>query len=234
VSDYSPAVLVANWLEVTDPFATSSTAPNRKVPNVGHVMGAWIRCIGQLGIHFIPATDATILRGILAVVGDTMEDDVDRTDVAKAGVNVIQNIKGTGIKIMNLFTISTDVAYLFANGILMRNYIKVSGEDSLASTENTPNSFNRIKASKMAMLTFLYNIWKKGSTGTVSEGESFGQSFNEDGTATSPEDHFQVIADITNNPQAKINLGERNIWVYFTYPSPAGSIVIGVGILLRS
>jgi phage tail sheath protein FI len=233
VSDFRPAVIVANWLKVEDPFSNSTIAPPRHVPNVGHIMGAWIRCIEELGIHFIPATSATILRGILGIVGDTLKDDRDRTDVAEAGVNVIQDITGTGIKIMNLFTISTDIAYLFANIILMRNFIKVSGEDSLNETENTPNSINRIRSSKMAMLTFLYRLWERGSTGNVAIGETFGQSEDEDGNLTSPEDHFQVIADITNNPQTKINLGERNIWVYFTGPSPAGSIVIGVGVLIR-
>lgn len=233
-SDFNPSVIVANWLEVQDPFATSPTAPNRNVPSVGHTMGAWVRSIGQLGVHFVPATDATTVRGALAVVGETLEDDVDRTDVAKAGVNVIQQIVGTGIKIMNFFTPSTDEAYLFGNGILMRNYIKVSAQDSLASSENTPNSFNRILTDRMAMLTFMYQLWEKGSTGLVAAGETFGQTFNEDGTPTVPEDHFQVIADLTNNPQNKINVGERNIWVYFSFPSPAGSIVIGVGILLRA
>ncbi len=234
VSDFSPSVIVANWLEVQDPFASSSTAPNRHVPNGGHVMGAWIRCVNQLGIHFIPATEATTLRGCLAVVGDTFENDVDRTDLAKAGINVIQKITGIGIKIMNLFTNSTDRAYFFANGIFMRNYIKVSAQDSLSSSENTPNSFNRIQADKMAVLTFMYQLWEKGSTLTVATGETFGQSFNDDGSPTVAEDHFQVIADLVNNPQSLINIGERNIWVYFSYPTPAGSLVIGVGILVRT
>jgi hypothetical protein len=85
----------------------------------------------------------------------------------------------------------------------------------------------------MAMLVFLYKLWANGSTGTVPEGETFGQSEDENNVPTAPEDHFQVIADLTNNPQSKIDSGERNIWVYFTYPAPAGSIEIGVGILLR-
>ena len=234
VSDFNPSVIVANWLKVTDPFSNSAIAPPRTVPNVGHVMGVWIRTIGLLGIHYIPATDATTLRGVLGVVGDTFKNDVDRTDIAEAGVNLIQEIEGTGIRVMNLFTTSTDEAYLFGNGILMRNFLKVSSEDSLASSENTPNSINRISADKMAVLTFLYSLWFNGSTGTVPPGETFGQSFNEDGTPTAPEDHFQVIADLSNNPQSKINLGERNVFVYFSFPAPAGSIVIGVGILLRN
>ena len=45
---------------------------------------------------------------------------------------------------------------------------------------------------------------------------------------------FEVVADSSNNPQNKLNIGERNVWVWFTFPTPAGSIEIGVGILLRS
>ncbi len=228
VSTFQPAKIYANWLKVSDPFANSVIAPDRTVPNVGHVMGAWVQCIGLLGIHYSPATNRTILQGVNGVVGDQFLDDTDRTEIAENGVNLIQEITGTGIKLANSFTVSTDTAYLFSNGILMRNFIKVSAEDSLASSENTPNSLNRIKEDKMAILTFLYNLWFRGSTGDVPEGETYGQ---QEGTVA--EDHFQVIADATNNPQSAINLGERTIWVYFTYPAPAGSIVIGVGILVR-
>lgn len=232
-SDFNPMVIVANWLEVSDPFANSAVAPNRNVPCVGHVMGAWIRCIGLLGVHFIPATNATVLNGILAVVGDQFLNDRDRTEIAETGVNLIQEITGVGIKIANLFTGSTETAYLFGNGILMRNFIKVSAEDSLSSTENTPNSLARISSGKMALLTFLYQLWNRGSTGSVPIGETFGQGQNDDGTPTVAEDHFEVNSDITVNPQSKINLGERTYEVYFSYPSPAGSIQIGVGVLLR-
>ena len=232
-SDFSPGIIAANWLKVSDPFSNSAIAPPRTVPNVGHVMGIWVRTIGLLGIHYIPSTNATIMNGVLGVVGDQFLDDTDRTDLAEAGINLIQEKAGVGVKVANFFTTSTDTAYLFGNGILMRNFIKVSAEDSLADSENTPNSNNRISSDKMALLTFMYGLWFRGSTGTAPEGETFGQSFNADGTPTVADDHFQVVADITNNPQANINLGERTIYVYFSYPAPAGSIVIGVGILLR-
>jgi phage tail sheath protein FI len=196
-------------------------------------MGAWINTIGTLGVHFIPATNATILNGIIGVVGDQFLDDNDRTAIAKAGVNLIQEKTGTGTKIANLFTVSTDTAYLFGNGILMRNFIKVSAQDSLSVSENTPNSFNRINADKMALLGFLYGLWYKGSTGTVPEGETFGQGQDTNGAVTVATDHFQVNSDISVNPQSKIDIGERTHQIYFTYPAPAGSIEIGVGILLR-
>jgi hypothetical protein len=227
-------VVVAQWLGVTDPFVTSLIAPDRQIPNMGHVMGAWIRSIGTKGVHYIPATKDINLFGINSVIGDQIVNDVDRTTLAQAGVNVIQQLPGFGIVIRNLFTPSTATEFMFSNGVVMRNYIKVSIVDSLQTSENMPNSINRIREDRMAALQFLYRLWNRGSTGNVPLGETFGQSQDAQGNPTNPEDHFEVVSDITNNPQAQINLGQRNIDIYFTYPTPAGSIKVGVGILLRS
>jgi hypothetical protein len=76
-------------------------------------------------------------------------------------------------------------------------------------------------------------LWENGSTGNVPSGETFGQTFGENGKPTGPNDHFEVQADEINNPQTSINAGERNLDVAFTYPAPTGSIRIGVGILLK-
>jgi hypothetical protein len=231
-SDEVDGVIVANWVKVEDPFATSVLAPARHVPNIGHVMGAWIRSIGLYGIHIIPAIRQVPLYGIIGVVGDQFLDNDDRTEIAETGINLIQELEGVGIIIRNFFTPSTDLAYMFANGILMKDYIKVSAVDSLQNSENMPNSINRIKEDKMAILQFLYRLWESGSTGNVPEGETFGRTQDEDGNESNPTNHFEVKADIINNPQTSINAGERNLDTYFTYPTPAGSIKIGVGILL--
>lgn len=234
-SDDVLGVIVANWLKVTNPFATSVLSPDREIPNVGHVMGNWIRSIGLNGIHFIPSVKTNPIYGVNGIVGSTFLDNTDRTDLSDAGINVIQSITGYGIIIRNFFTPSITLEYSFGNGILMREFIKVSAVDSLQDTENTPNSLNRITENRMAVLGFMYDLWTRGSTGSVPVGETFGQSFNEeDNSETKPTDHFEVIADITNNPQTKINAGERNIDIYFTYPAPAGSIKIGAGFILRS
>ena len=90
----------------------------------------------------------------------------------------------------------------------------------------------RIQASRDAMLQFFYRVWFNGSTGSVPAGESFGQSENTDGTSTIPEQHFEVIGNIINNPQANINAGERNLDAYFSCPAAASSIYIGCGLLL--
>lgn len=232
-SDDVLSILTGHWLQITDPFTTSPIAPPREIPNVGHVMGIWVRSIGQKGIHFVPALKDNPILGIVGIVGDQFLDDADRTDIAQAGVNCIQFIQGSGFVLRNFFTASTSVEFQFANGIMMREFIKVSAVDSLQSSENTPNSFNRIKNDKSAVEAFMYRLWFVGSTGNVPEGETFGQGQTDAGEPTGPTDHFEVTASPKNNPQAKINAGERNIDTYFTFPAPGGSIKIGVGILLR-
>lgn len=231
-SDAVLTVLVAHWLQITDPFATSEISPLRNVPSVGAVMGAWIRTIGTLGIHYIPVKQ-TSLFGVSGLVGTQFTSDTDRTTLATASVNCIEYLAGYGYVIRNLFTGSTVTEFKFANGLMMREMIKVSGVDSLNGSENQPNAFNRILEDKMAMITFLRRLWDQGSTGSVPRGETFGISINSDGSPTRFEDHVEVIADIVNNPSDKIALGERNIDVYYTYPAPAGSIRIRVGIMLK-
>jgi hypothetical protein len=233
-SDDVAGVINADWLKITDPFSTSTIAPDRHIPNVGHIMGAWIRSIEKLGIHFIPAVREMPIFGVNDIVRTTVWSDVDRTDLAESGINIIDFINGAGLLIRNFFTPSTTQEFQFANGILMRDFIKVSSVGSLQTSENTPNSFTRIKEDKMAVLNFYLNLWQRGSTGTVTEGETFGQSINTDGSKTTWEDHIEVQADLINNPQSGINAGERNVDSWFSYPAPTGSIRIGVGLLLRS
>jgi hypothetical protein len=233
-SDDVLGVIYDARLKIEDPFATSTLAPPRIIPNVGHMMGVWIRTIGTKGVHYIPQKDTPIF-GILGLDNDNLlgTTDVDRTDIAEAGVNLIQFVQGSGFVSRNSFTPSTTTEFRFANGLVMRNFIKVSAIDSLQVAENRPNSFNRITNNRTGVLSFLYTLWREGSTGSVPTGETFGQSFNEDGTATVATDHFEVIADLTNNPQSSINNGEQNYFIYFTYPAPSGSIEIGVGFILR-
>ena len=233
-SDAVLGVIPAQWLLVQDPFNSNGNAPYRHVPNGGHIMGLWVRCIAQKGVHWIPCTQDMPIYGAAGISGDQILDDQDRTDVAGAGVNCIQQLPGLGTVLRNMFTASTATEFMFANGLLMRDFVKVSAVSSLQSSENTPNSLNRIKEDKTAILNFLYRLWNVGSTGFSPLGEFFGQSQNSDGTPTKPEQHFEVQADLVNNPLTSINVGQRNLDTWFTYPTPAGSIRIGVGILLRS
>jgi hypothetical protein len=234
-SDGVLGTMAADWIQITDPFATSSLAPKREIPNAGHVMGCILRTIGLKGIHYIPQKD-TPLFGVEGLANSNIStiSDTDRTDLANAGVNVIQFVSGYGYIIRNLRTPSTAREFKWLNSMVMRDYIKVSVINSLQPSENEPNSFDNIKDGKDAINNFGYDLWKRGSTGNVKLGETFAQTQNSDGSLTQFTDHYQVIGDITNNPQSSIEAGQRNYSVYFTFPAPTESILISVGIWLRS
>jgi len=227
-------VYVHNWLAVPDPFAGASSAPYRAVPNVGHLMGWWISSLNSDGIHAIPARKSRPVLGASDVYGEQGLDDDDRTDMAAAGANVIQNVTGKGIVVRNLFTLSTDQAFRYANAVLMRNYVKISGVDSLQDSENTPNDIGHVREDRAAMLQFMHRLWMRGSTGNIKEGETFGQYEKDDGTVSTEAEAYEVIADATNNSVATLQAGERNIDVWFMFPAPAGSIKIGVGLIYKT
>jgi len=197
-------------------------------------MGLWCQSIGAKGVHYIPCTKDMAIQGLVGLVGPQFPVPQDRTDIANAGCNCVEYLTGFGYIFRNAFTPSTATEFQFGNGVLMRNFIKVSIVTSLQTSENTPNSLFRIALDRQAVLNFLYQLWNVGSSGNVPTGETFGQIFNPDGSVMQPTQHFEVRADSVNNPQSSLNSGNRNLDVYFTYPTPAGSIKIGVGILLRN
>lgn len=227
------AGLVGHWGLRQDPFQVSLSGAPRHVPLVGHVMGLACRGVGSKGVHASIATRDMPILGLVGISGTQFTDAKDRTDLANAGINCVEYLAGYGYVLRNWLTPSTLQEFQFANGVVMRNFIKVSSVNSLQVSENTPNAYNRISSDRTAILTFLYKMWQSGSTGNVAEGETFGQYQNADGSLSKPTDHFEVRADLVNNPLSSQQAGNRNYDVYFTYPAPAGSIKIGVGIMLR-
>ena len=233
-SDEVDAIFVHNWLYVADPFASSGVSPYRAIPAVGHLMGFAVSGIAELGVHAIPAWKGRALLGVADVVGEQGLDDQDRTDMADAGVNVIQNVSGRGIIVRNWFTPSTAVEFKYGNSLLMRNYIKVSVVDSLQDSENTPNDIGHVREDKSAFMQFMTKLWLRGSNGNIKEGETFGQYEAADGKVSTKEDAFEIVADATNNDVATLQAGERNLDCWFMFPAPAGSIKIGVGIMYKT
>jgi hypothetical protein len=231
--DEVDGVYVHNWVKISDPFSNSGAA-TRIVPGCGHLMGAWIRSIARNGIHSSPARRNIPLMGIIEPVGFTAENDFDRTDLAEAGVNVIQNVRGVGTILRNLFSLSTSPEFKFANAVIQRNFIKISCVDALRISENTPNNIDSVLNDRIIVINFMHKLWKQGSNGSIKEGETFGQYMLDDGSLSAEEDGYEVIADASNNPVSQLQIGSRNIDVYFMFPAPAGSIKIGVGIIYKA
>ncbi|MDR2193871.1 MAG: hypothetical protein LBP19_05310 [Treponema sp.] len=231
--DEVDGVYVHNWVKISDPFSNSGTA-TRIVPNCGHLMGAWIRSIARNGIHSSPARRNIPLMGIIEPVGFTADNDFDRTELAEAGVNVIQQARGIGIMLRNLFSLSTSPEFKFANAIIQRNFIKISCVTALQISENTPNNIESVLNDRVTVINFMHKLWKQGSNGNTKEGETFGQYMRDDGSLSTEADGYEVIADASNNPVSQLQIGNRNIDVYFMFPAPAGSIKIGVGIIYKA
>jgi len=233
-SDEVDAVYVHNWVGVSDPFASSYAAPKRAVPNAGHLMGEWIASIATYGIHASPARRAITIKGASEVYGFQALDDEDRTELAEAGCNVLQAVSGLGVILRNLFTVSTASEFRYSNAVIQRNFIKVSCVESLQDSENSPNSIASVREDRMACLQFMNRLWAKGSTGNVKEGETFGQYEKDDGTTSTKDDAFEVIADASNNSVATLQAGNRNVDMWFMFPAPAGSIRVGVGLIYKT
>jgi hypothetical protein len=223
-----------HWLKVTDPFNPNVPNMYRAVPNVGHMLGYALQIIGTKGIHYAWCQKDVPLAGCTDVYGTQFTADQDRTDLSAVGVNCIQNLPGYGIIPRNSFALSSAEEFRHIQGPMLRDMIKVSAVDSLQGSENKPNTFARIVADKMAVLSFIRRLWLVGSTGNVPEGESLGQTINADGTATKFDQHYSLQADLVNNPQSEIQAGHRHIDGWITYPAEANTIEIGVGILLLS
>lgn len=226
------------WGYKTDPYQSNPAAPFRAVPPIGAVAGLYIRIINKYGIHYTPGIQIESIVGWQDVYGEQALDDIDRTTLANAGVNAIQNLSGIGIVLRNAFTPSSTIDYVFVNGLVMGNYIKVSSQGSLATTENLPLTFAKLQADRSAIDMFMRNLWRSGSTGNVPEGETFGGvvTQRDDGSlvASTYQQSVSVEANLANNPQSQISSGNEQIWVYFMRPAPAGSIRIGVGIQLAA
>jgi hypothetical protein len=172
--------------------------------------------------------------GVIEPVGFDAKDDLDRTELADAGVNVIQNIHGIGTVLRNLFALSTSPEFRFANAIIQRNFIKVSCVDALQISENTPNNIANVENDRVIIINFMHKLWQQGSNSVVREGETFGQYILENGGLSKESDAYDVIADASNNPVSSLQLGQRNIDVFFMFPAPAGSIRIGVGLIYKA
>jgi hypothetical protein len=155
--DEVDGVYVHNWLKVADPFSTTDVAV-RIVPNCGHLMGQWMRSIARNGVHSSPARKNVPVLGVIEPVGFTAQDDLDRTALADAGVNVIQNIRGVGIVLRNLFALSTSPEYRFANALMQRNFIKMSCVAALQGSENSPNNIGEVEKDRVIIINFMHRL----------------------------------------------------------------------------
>jgi hypothetical protein len=233
-SNQVQGVINASWRNVVDPIGVGAN-PVLRVPTVGAYVGAWIwTALTGLGIHQIAAGDDVPLIGFEATP-DATEDaftEQERTEILETGVNLIQFIPGIGLSARSGRTPSTNVGALFANYLLMQNFIKVSSVESLHRTESRPNRITALQEYGRAIQDFGRKLYEGSFPFGIDSEGAFGQFFLANGDVSGFDDVFVVQADQFNNPNSSINNGEGNIFVRFFPPAPLESLAIGVGVLI--
>lgn len=233
-SNQVQGVINASWRNVADPIGVGAN-PVLRVPTSGGYVGAWIwTAITGLGIHQIAAGDDVTLLGFESTP-DATEDaftEQERTEILETGVNLIQFIPGVGLSARSARTPSTNIGALFANYILMQNFIKVSAVESLHRTESRPNRITALQEYGRAIKDFGAKLYEGSFPFGIDASGAFGEFFLEDGSISGFDDVFIVQADQFNNPNTSINNGEGSIFVRFFPPAPLESLGIGVGVLI--
>lgn len=227
-------VINASWRNVSDPIGVGAN-PVLRIPTVGAYCGAWIyTALSSLGIHQIAAGDDVTLAGFEATPDATTDTftEQERTEILDCGINLIQFIPGVGLSARSGRTPSTNTGALFANYLLMQNFIKVSAVESLHRTESRPNRITAIQEYGRAIKDFGRKLYEGSYPFGIDSSGAFGQFFLPDGSVSKFDDVFIVQADQFNNNNASINNGEANIFVRFFPPAPLESLGIGVGVLI--
>lgn len=223
----------AQWLQVSDPIGVGVN-PLIDVPNVGHMMGYTLSRIANEGYQRVPAGPQVSIQGVENTTGGKAKQilsDLERTELADLGVNVIQFITGSGFVLRNARTISSDLAYRWFNQNFMRIVYKKTFEDSLKGFENRENGTALLDDINFLIGRFLEADYE-GSARTGGK-SAFLQVTKADGSASTFADVVQIIADESNNTVQDVLQGRVNVDIYFTPPPPAESIRIGVGISLN-
>lgn len=203
--------LYGPWLIVSDPIGTG-TAPLKRLPPSGHVMGAYARIETARGVWKAPAGDEATLLGVLDV--EYRMSDGEHTDLVRNGsVNGVRAVPRAGVIVDASRTLSTDTRWLYVNVRLLFNFVKSSLKQGLRWVRQEPNRdtlWNAIKFNSVR--PFLLGLWRQGAFGT--------------GTA---DQTFTVICDESNNPPNEVEQGNLKVEVYFYPARPAETIVIIVG-----
>lgn len=230
-SDIVNGVICASWRNVADPL---SNQPNGylEIPTNGAICGAWIRTFYTLGFHRSPAGYDVPLAGFIdtpLATEDTFTEQ-QRTDIANAGINLIQKVAGAGLIVRTFITPSTNVGGLFGKFLIMTNFIKVSAVQSLANTESRPNKITTLKDYGEIIRDFGRKLYKGSYPFGIDRDGAFGAFIKQDGTLSTLDDVFTVDASQFVNPQSSINIGQGNIIVRYYGASDLTSLAIGVGV----
>jgi phage tail sheath protein FI len=201
------AALYYPWLKVVDPLRGSGE-PTRDIPPSGHVAGQYAGTDYTIGVHKAPANAP--VQWVQALTAET--DDAVQGVLNPLGINAVRTLSGRGIRIFGARTTSSDPDWKFINVRRLMIMIEKAIDHSTQWAVFEPNDFATRTKITLALIGFLYSLWRQGAL-----------------AGKTAEEAFFVKCDEEINPPAERDSGRLLVLVGVAPAQPFEFIVLRVG-----
>jgi Bacteriophage tail sheath protein len=193
------------WVRVTDPVSKGVI----EVPPCGHVAGVWAGTDNRRGVQKAPANE--VVTGVVGLA--TQISNPDQESLNTAGINVIRQFPGRGIRIWGARTLATktDPDWRYINVRRLFNYVSASILEGTSWAVFEPNDEVLWAQLRVSVGNFLTGVWRGGALFGASPGEA-----------------FFVKCDRDTNPQDAIDAGQVNIQVGIAPVKPAEFVIFQI------
>jgi phage tail sheath protein FI len=193
------------WIKVADPVSGAVI----EVPPCGHVAGVWAETDSRRGVHKAPANE--VIRGTVGVA--TAIGNADQESMNTAGINVIRQFAGRGIRIWGARTLATQTEpeWRYINVRRLLNYVSASILQGTSWAVFEPNDELLWGQLRVSVGNFLMGTWRSGAL--------FGSS---------PDEAFFVKCDRDTNPPDTVDAGQVNIYIGIAPVKPAEFVVFQI------
>jgi phage tail sheath protein FI len=192
------------WLETMD-LATGRTM---LVPPSGHVLGICARVDSERGVHKAPANE--VVRGITGIslrFGDGEQDVLN-----PAGVNLIREFEGRGIRVWGGRCTTSDSEWKYVNVRRLFIFLEHSIDRGTQWVVFEPNSEALWQRVVETIESFLFGVWKSGAL-----------------MGTTPEQAYFVRCDRTTMTQDDIDNGRLVCLIGVAPAYPAEFVIFRIG-----
>ena len=164
IIDSTYAAMYHPWIQVFD-RGSNQTAD---IPPSGAVIGVYSRTDQARGVHKAPANETIFCNG-LSVNYTKAEQDI----LNPAGINLIRNIPGEGIRVWGARTASSNAAFRYVNTRRLFIYVMESIKASTNWVVFEPNDATLWQRVNLTISSFLESLWRTGMLAGGSAGEAY-------------------------------------------------------------
>jgi len=194
------------WLRVPDPLQLEGQL--RSIPPSGHVAGIYAKGDRLIGVHKPPANEE--LESVKDV--QVVLDDIAHGALNDAGINVIRDYRGRGVRVAGARTLSSDTEWRYVNVRRLLIMIEEAIDEQTQWTVFEPNNPDVWRSIDRVVRAFLDRLWRRGML---------------DGAT--PDAAYSVRCDETTNPPEETARGRVICEVGVLPPWPAEFVVVRIG-----